>query len=68
MAIGLRIALISAALMVFAAQPASAKYYRNSEYGIMLLLPKGLLVCREDPERHDHGPSILIGTSKQERL
>jgi len=40
--------------------------YRNPEFGIVLMVPAGALLCHIPADEHDHGPYMLLdGTSEQ---
>ncbi|HYL46565.1 MAG TPA: hypothetical protein VEU52_06040, partial [Candidatus Limnocylindrales bacterium] len=43
---------------------ATAQTYRNDEFGITLPVPKGLFLCPNPPDEHDHGPVLLFDPAR----
>jgi hypothetical protein len=41
--------------------------YRNEEYGITLYVPKGVMLCPNSEDVHDHGPLMLLDSSDEKR-
>jgi hypothetical protein len=61
-----RAMLTVATVMVVVLLSAATKepqVYRNEEFGIMLPVPYGALLCPTPDDEHDHGPTVLLGTN-----
>jgi hypothetical protein len=43
---------------------ATDQAYRNVEFGIILPVPKGVFLCPNPPDEHDHGPVFLFDVAK----
>lgn len=41
--------------------------YRNGEFGITLSVPKGVMLCPNSEDVHDHGPLMLLNSSDAKR-
>lgn len=52
--------VVVVAVTVAAAEP---QVYRNREFGIIVPVPKGALLCSTPAGQHDHGPIFLLGSS-----
>lgn len=64
----IRAELVASAAVVVAALVSAAtdkpQVYRNEEFGITLSVSKELLLCPTPNDEHDHGPVLLLGTTK----
>lgn len=49
------------AALAFGTAGAANTVYRNEEFGITLKVPTGALLCVQQADEHDHGPSMLLG-------
>lgn len=52
--------LALAAVALFGAPSGAPIVYRNEEFGIELPVPAGARLCPTPPDRHDHGPVLLL--------
>jgi hypothetical protein len=56
-----RATTLVAAMALVSTGTAGPQNYRNEEFGIMVPVPKGVLLCPIPEDEHDHGPVFLLG-------
>ncbi len=49
--------------VLLSAETAKPEAYRNTEFGIVVPVPEGTLLCPTPKEEHDHGPVFLLGAT-----